>query len=475
MCGESHVASSPLPPVSIVTIIPTLCSRILFVLSTTFLAFGAPIEGAEPTAASPSQNILLIIVDDLGFGDLSCQGAEDLKTPHLDNLIADSLKLNRLYANCPVCSPTRASVITGCYPDRVGVPGVIRTHDTNSWGYFQPGAATLPQQLDDLNYKTGAIGKWHLGLREENHPLHRGFDFFKGFLGDMMDDYYHHRRHNVNYMREGHKTIEPKGHATDLFSDWAIDFVQSNRSNEQPWFLYLAYNAPHTPIQPPEDWLAKVKKRQPEISDQRAKLVALIEHMDAGIGRVIDALHSSDQYNETMIVFTSDNGGQVNVGANNGPLRDGKQSMYEGGLRIPGSIRIPGRTQSGSSTDDVCATMDFLPTLVEAAGGKPTGDLDGRSLLPLVDDPTATLPLRELYFVRREGGTRYAGMTIEALLYDNFKLVHNLPTQELELFHLGDDPMETNNLATKQPKVFREMVRQMQRHIQRGGRVSWQK
>lgn len=431
---------------------------------------------AATAGDSPDTNVLLIIVDDLGFGDLSCQGAEDLRTPHIDALFADSLKLNRLYANCPVCSPTRASVLTGCYPDRVGVPGVIRTHATNSWGYFAPREKTLANRLQDYGYRTAAIGKWHLGLREENHPQRHGFDDFKGFLGDMMDDYFNHLRHGNNYMRDGVTEIDPTGHATDLFSQWSVEFIeQQSRSGVQPWFLYLAYNAPHTPIQPPDDWLQRVKARQPDITERRAALVALIEHMDAGIGRVIAALKQSGQYENTMIVFTSDNGGQVNVGANNGPLRDGKQSMYEGGLRIPGSIRIPGRTRTATATDEICVTMDFAPTILEAVGAPSEGDFDGWSLTPLVENPQAELPPREVYFIRREGGQRYAGLTIEAVLREPFKLVHNLPTAEFELFNLEQDPQESNNLATSQPRQLREMISRLQVHLQRGGEVPWQK
>ncbi len=446
-------------------------------------------QSTNGQAAEIPPNILLIIVDDLGFADLGCLGSADMQTPNLDKLFSDSLQLRRFYANCPVCSPTRATVLTGCYPDRVGVPGVIRTHDENSWGYFSPITKTLPEQLRDLGYHTSAIGKWHLGLRPENHPQSRGFDSFKGFLGDMMDDYYHHRRHDINYMRDGRNEIDPQGHATDLFSEWAVDFIRSQNSKagqgRAPWFMYLAYNAPHTPIQPPDDWLKKVKDRESGIGDKRAKLVALIEHMDAGIGQVLTALRDSRQYDHTVIVFTSDNGGQISVAANNGPLRDGKQSMYEGGLRIPGCIRVPHQTrnhqaqarqtQPGSTTDAVCCTADFLPTLVELAGGNALSGIDGISLGPLLANPDANWPSREIYFVRREGGLLYSGLTIEAVLKGNYKLVHNLPTQKLELFNLEKDPGETTDLVAKEPKVFREMVAQLQRHVQRGGQVPWQK
>jgi len=427
--------------------------------------------------AAGQQNILLIVVDDLGFADLGGLGSADMRTPNLDQLYSDSLRLNRFYANCPVCSPTRAAILTGCYPDRVGVPGVIRTKDQNSWGYFTPIAKTLPEIMQDRGYETAAIGKWHLGLREENHPESRGFDFFKGFLGDMMDDYYNHRRHGINYMREGRREIDPKGHATDLFSDWAAKYVTTKGSHRipNPWFMYLAYNAPHTPIQPPAEWFNKVKERQRGIDPKRAALVALIEHLDDGIGKVIDALRQTKQYNDTIILFTSDNGGQLNVGANNGPLRDGKGSMYEGGLRIPGSIRVPGRTSPGTSTDSICSTVDLLPTLVELAGGVPPEEIDGASLGPLLTNPDRLWPRREIYFVRREGGFPYSGLTIEAVLKGNLKLVHNLPANQFEMYHLSTDPGETKNIASEYPKHFQHMLGRLQYHVQRGGRVAWQK
>lgn len=453
-------------------------------------AAAAPIEG-RPGIERPGierlgdgpPNVLLIIVDDLGAADLGCLGSKDLQTPAIDRLFADSLVLDQFYANCPVCSPTRASVLTGCYPDRVGVPGVIRTNPENSWGYLSEHSPTLADVLGERDYRTGAIGKWHLGLTPANHPLARGFDFFHGFLGDMMDDYFHHRRHGNNYMRLGRETIDPTGHATDVFSEWAIDYIDDSAKRASPWFLYLAYNAPHTPIQPPQEWLEKVKAREVDIDDKRASLVALIEHMDAGIGRVLAALDRSGQRENTIVVFTSDNGGQTNVGANNGPLRDGKGSMYEGGLRIPGCIQVPGKTSAGQSTGAMCATMDLMPTLIELAGGQVPTDIDGRSLVTLIDgigdgsiaktaDPWND---RELYFVRREGGQAYSGLTIESVRKGRHKLVHNFPTQSFELYDLVDDPLESQDLAKKQPKLLREMQSSVQRHIQRGGRVPWQR
>lgn len=463
---------------------------------------------AETTAAQKKLNVLLVIVDDLGFADLSCLGSDDMQTPYLDELYSESLKLGNLYANCPVCSPTRASVLTGCYPDRVGVPGVIRTHRENNWGYYQPFTQTLPHQLQENGYETIAIGKWHLGLSPATHPLSQGFDSFKGYLGDMMDDYYKHRRHGINYMRDDRKEIDPQGHATDLFTQWAVEYINSQGKEggvtevevtrnatsassatgtsveRKPWFLYLAYNAPHTPIQPPEDWYQKVKVREQAnrnktINDKRAKIVALIEHMDAGIGKVLSALKKSGQYENTVIVFTSDNGGQANVGANNGPLRGEKQQMYEGGLRIPGCIRVPNQTKAGTTSHTVCCTADFFPTIVDLAGIAVPGGIDGQSLLPLIKQPLTAngrnlWPTREIYFVRREGGPAYSGLTSQALLNGHYKLVHDLPTKQFELFDLEADPAESTNLAKKLPKKLRELSRRLQLHVQQGGQVPWQ-
>ena len=252
-------------------------------LAITGLVLVARLAGGAP-------NILFIMADDLGVGDLSSHGATDMKTPHIDRLMASGCRFNNAYANCPVCSPTRAAFLTGRYPDMVGVPGVIRTHRVNNWGYLSPDAVTLPKVLKPAGYHSALIGKWHLGLVEPNTPVGRGFDYFKGFLGDMMDDYYHHRRHGVNYMREGREVINPKGHATDLFSDWAVDYIKGRAQEKAPFFLFLSYNAPHTPIQPPKEWVARVKEREKGISEQRARLVALIEHMDEGIGRVLEGL-----------------------------------------------------------------------------------------------------------------------------------------------------------------------------------------
>jgi len=428
---------------------------------------------ARERKAISKPNILMILVDDLGYGDLSSYGATDLKTPHIDRLMAEGMRFDNFYANCPVCSPTRAALLSGCYPDMVGVPGVIRTHITNNWGYLAPHAELLPKLLKPVGYHTAIVGKWHLGLASPNTPNERGFDYFHGFLGDMMDDYYNHRRHGNNYVRLNDDEVNPEGHATDLFTQWAIDYINEQAKSDRPFFLYLAYNAPHTPIQPPEDWLQRVKNREPGIDEKRAKLVALIEHLDDGIGKVIAAIKEAGVSDNTLVIFTSDNGGQLNVGANNGPLRAGKQDMYEGGIREPMCAVWPGRIQAGTRSDRVALTMDLYPTICEAAGAKITHQIDGRSILPTLLGKSQPDEDRFLFWVRREGGG-YGGRAYYAARYGDYKLVQNSPYEPMELYNLKDDPQEQKPLDRRH-KMYWTLFTALRNHIIEAGAVPWQK
>jgi arylsulfatase A-like enzyme len=241
-----------------------------------------------------------------------------------------------------------------------------------------------------------------------------------------------------------------------------------------PFFLYLAYNAPHTPIQPPAEWLEQVQQREPGIPEQRAKLVALIEHMDDGIGRVLSALRETGLDTRTLVVFTSDNGGQLNVDANNGPLRDGKQSMYEGGLKVPFAAVWPGQIPRGSRRDRIALTMDLFPTLCEAAGISVDHAIDGRSILPTLLGREQPVEDRDLFFHRREGNPRFQGLTISAVRRGDWKLLRNSPFAPLELYHLAEDPREEEDLAASQPERFRELAAALRLQVQRGGAVPWQ-
>lgn len=426
-------------------------------------------------AAAEKPNFLIVFTDDHGWGDVASFGGTDVQTPHLDQLAAEGLKFTAMRANCTVCSPSRAALLTGRYPDRVGVPGVIRTQPDNSWGYFAPGVPTLADALKPAGYHSAIIGKWHLGLESPNTPNERGFDLFHGFLGDMMDSYTTHLRHDQNYMRLNQEVIEPKGHATDLFTDWACAYLKGEqRPKEKPFFLYLAYNAPHFPIEPPAEWLDKVKARAPDMDAKRAANVAFVEHLDANIGRVLACLRETGLEKNTVVVFSADNGGSLPHAQSNHPWRDGKQSHYDGGLRVPFILRWPGQVQPGSVSDYAGLNFDVFPTFLELAGLKPSPELDAVSLVPLLEG-RAMPEGRELYFVRREGGAAYGGKSYEAIVRGEWKLMQNNPWSPLELYHLKNDPQETTNLAGKAPKVFNELSTALRRHIQRGGSVPWQK
>ncbi len=450
---------------------------ILLLLWPWLLCLPLVVVAEVPNTKSPrttKPNILVILTDDQGRGDYSAFGTKDIRTPHMDRLCREGMTFQNFFANSCVCSPTRAALLTGCYPDRVGVPGVIREETPDSsWGYLTPQSVLLPQLLKPAGYHTALIGKWHLGIDTPNTPTERGFDFFHGFLGDMMDDYWTHRRNSHNFMRRNLETVDPKGHATDVFTGWACDYLVERAKTGGPFFLYLAYTAPHEPIQPPMEWLEKVKQREPGMSEKRAKLVALIEHLDDGIGKVLNTLDHTGLTANTLVIFTSDNGGVLANGANNGPWRGDKGHMYEGGLRVPGAARWPGVINHGTSTDCMTLTMDIFATACAAAGVVPPSNIDGISFLPaLRGEPP--VHRRDFYFVRREGGTAYGGKTIEAFCRGDWKLLQDSPFAALELYDLKSDPLETTNLAKQKHRIFNELDAALRKQIQRAGAVPWQ-
>jgi arylsulfatase A-like enzyme len=335
-------------------------------------------------ASAPARpNFLVILTDDQGYGDVSTYGASDVRTPHIDRIANEGMRFTGMRANCTVCSPTRAALLTGRYADRVGVPGVIRTNPQDSWGCF----------------------------------------------GTEVPD--------------------------------------------QPFFLCLAFNAPYFPIEPPADWLARVKQRAPGMEDDRARNIAFVEHLDAGIGRVHSALDESGLAQNTVVVFTSNNGGPLPHAQNNDPWRGGKQDHYDGGLRVPFMVRWPAVITAGSRSDHAGLVFDLFPTFAGLAGARPASDLDARNLLPVLQGGRITEP-RDLYFVRREGGFKYGGNSYEALIRGDWKILRNDPFSPYELYHLGKDPREANNLAVTNRKKFKELAGAIRHHIQRGGITPWQ-
>jgi len=429
----------------------------------------------SPTKIFANQpNILMILTDDQGWGDVTAYGSQDLKTPAMDALITAGMRFDSFYANCPVCSPTRAAFLSGMFPDKVGVPGVIRTMPENNWGFLNPAAVLLPKPLKAVGYHTSMIGKWHLGLEFPCRPNDHGFDHFHGFLGDMMDDYWTHTRHDRHYMRLNEKDIRVDGHATDLFTTWAVEYIESRANNKSPWFCYLAYNAPHFPVQPPQEWLERVIQREQGIDPTRAKLVAFIEHLDDGIRQVIDSLKATGQYDNTLIIFSSDNGGHKGSVANCGPHRGFKQDMYEGGIAVPFCAVWKNHIEAGAKSDLVAVTSDLYPTFCEAAGATVSDSIDGVSILPTLLGQPQVIE-RPLVWVRREGGKAYEGRAYYAIRNGSWKLLQNNPFERYQLYNLANDPLETKDVAKEYPKIVNELTILLRQHIQRAARVPWQR
>ncbi len=255
------------------------------------LACFDPAHAAEENRERP--NVLVIMVDDLGYGDLSSYGAKDMRTPNIDKLMSEGMRFNEFYSNCCVCSPTRAALLSGRYPEFVGIPGVVRKLDHSNWGFLTTDSIMLPELFQKAGYHTTLIGKWHLGRRKENCPNQRGLDEFIVFLEGIID-YWTHEHLGENVMRKNQQIIDPEGHATDLITQWSIEAIQQCADSNEPFFHLLAYNAPHEPIQPPPEWLNKVQAREEGISEKRALIVALIEHLDDRIGKVLQSLDARD-------------------------------------------------------------------------------------------------------------------------------------------------------------------------------------
>lgn len=440
----------------------------LFYLLAVIPAFGF----GQPQTNKP--NILIILTDDQGYHDVSYYGTSDIRTPNIDMLCKAGMRLDNFYAQT-VCSPSRAALMSGRYPEMVGVPGLIRSRPEDNFGFLKPDAILLPKLLKEVNYRTAIIGKWNLGLETPNTPNEKGFDYFHGWLDDMMEDYWTHLRNGKNFLRENDKEINPKGHATDLFTNWAVDYINKQKKSTEPFLLYLAYTAPHSPVQPTTEWLAKVKAREPGITERRAKLVALIEQMDDGVGQVVQSLKETGKYDNTIIFFLSDNGGHLESGANNGNLRDGKESLYEGGIKVPAFVVWPNHIKPGSYSAEKLDEIDIYPTIAEITGIKINHKIDGQSFNSILINSDSKMPDRPLFFTRREGNFRFGGETIQAVILGNMKLLQNSPYQPYELYNLYSDPSEQRNLINWDIDVYKRLHQLLIQQIKKGGSVPWQK
>ncbi len=410
----------------------TLCSRLLLVC-----LFSA---GAVWGQADRKPNILLVLVDDLGWPDVSAHGSADVVTPHIDSIGMHGARFTAGYVTAPQCSPARAGLLTGCYQSRFG-------HDNNSYLHacFASPRTTIADRLKSAGYDTAAFGKWHLGEFAHEHPMAHGFDEFWGFLHGGRA-YLGTRWQDVdNPLVRGHEEVPSAGFLTDSITTEAIDFMV--RKQSEPWFAYLAYNAPHSPLQMPPAYTDRVSHIEDE---SRARFVAMMMNLDDNIGRIIDTLQETGQWEDTLIVFLSDNGGQPHANASiNLPFRGKKGDVYEGGVRIPFMVQWPREIPAGQVVDYPVFSLDVLPTALAAARSKPADDITGAgvNLLPALTQ-RLTLSPRPMYW-------RWSGQT--AVRLGDWKWVQ-YPNQSAELYRLDLDPYETTDLTGTHPAKAREMA-----------------
>lgn len=401
-------------------------------------------------------NIILIMADDLGYGELSCYGSEKINTPNIDQLAANGMKLTDFHSNGPVCSPTRAALMTGKYQQRTGVEGVITAKSHREVG-LSLNETTLAEVLKKQGYSCGMYGKWHLGYAEEFNPTHQGFDRFTGFVSGNVDYHSHIDQEGHLDWWKGNVIDDEEGYTTDLITNYGVDFIKNNNSKKtgKPFFLYLAQEAPHYPIQGRHDepvrkvGSGKMIRKVPRDSVQSI-YTGMIETMDEGIGQVMQAVKDEGLNENTIIIFCSDNGAAAKRG-DNGVLRASKASVYEGGHRVPGIISYQGKIKAGLINNTTVMTMDFLPTFVDLAGGNLNGKLiDGVSLKNLLLKEE-TLPKRDLFWsFKNRTAIRSGKWKLVSFKKDDEKIT--------QLFDLEIDLSEKNDLSASQPELVNEML-----------------
>lgn len=418
-------------------------SRLAAVFVTILLALSGLGNLALASEETPQTrpNIVVILADDLGYADVGFQGARDFDTPNIDRLAAEGMTFSQAYVSHPYCSPSRAGLLTGRYQAHFGHEynppdladdqgGLVTGTDLNE--------VFLSQAMKDAGYATVAIGKWHLGSSSRFLPHNRGFDEFYGFGGGGRSYWPDSGVSLGKRMRSGDDIVaeETLSYMTDELTDYAIDYVR--RSGQQPFFMYLAYNAPHAPDHATAEDLAATEHI---MYGQRSVYAAMVYGMDRNIGRLIAELEKQGLRNNTLIVFLSDNGGRNSV-ADNSPLRGHKGLLYEGGLRTPFIVSMPGRIEAGRVSDAPVIALDIFPTALEAAGASVPANVDGRSLWPLLFG-ASDAPLHEALFWRVIDGQGYAVRDGE------WKLVKPAATDQLRLYNLALDPQETQDVAAR--------------------------
>jgi arylsulfatase A-like enzyme len=386
-------------------------------------------------------NIVLIVSDDQGYADSSCyEHPKEVDTPNIDRLAAEGVRLTNGYASAYICAPTRAGLLTGRYQQRFG----FYTGGDSRVG-LPLNEVTVADLLKKQGYATAVIGKWHVGIEPEYHPLKRGFDEFYGFLGHGAHDYFKLQITNeYNSIYRNDKRINDTGYLTDNLGREAVSFIE--RHQKRPFFLYLPFNAVHWPLQAPQKYI----KRFDTGDENRNIYLAMLTSMDEAIGKVLDALKRTGVDDNTLLIFFSDNGGARKNFANNGVLRDYKQSVYEGGIHVPFIVRWPGKLPKGAVCDEPVISLDIVPTICAAVGVKLPDDrvYDGKNMLPVLRAQTKK-PLHKILFWDD-------GVKQWAVREGRWKLLFNREGS-LELYDLQTDIGEKNNLAKQNPQIVKRL------------------
>lgn len=438
-----------------------------------FLALGLGLLKDAPSATvAPKPNIIFILADDLGYTDLGCYGNPFNETPHIDSLARGGLRFTQAYAASTVCSPSRAAILTGKHPARLHFTNFLVGERRDSMSnllpapwtkYLSAREITLAERLKAQGYQTGMIGKWHLGGGDSIAPWGQGFDFSR-MIGRNGLDYY-----NYNIYEDGYqKTFVDKGshYLTDKLSDYALSFLEKQTA-QQPFFLYLCYSAPHVYLVPRADKLSKYLRKYEQFKGYyNPDYGAMIESMDEGVGRILAQLQKQQMLENTLIVFTSDNGGVGipelgPIPTNSAPLRKWKGHVYEGGIRVPTLFFWKGKIMPRQTCDQYFSNVDYVPTFMELIGEKVPAGLDGQSVLPLLETPQKAINRGALYWHYPHFSNQLS-RPAAALREGPWKLVEHYEDQRLELYDLSKDLGEENDLAAQYPAKVKELHQKLQ-------------
>jgi len=423
-------------------------------------------SNTESVNEAKQPNILVVLCDDLVYADVGFNGSKDIRTPNLDNLANNGLTFSSAYVSHPLCGPSRASIMTGRYAQNIGVPYNIYERDGRTDDGVPVSETFISNVLADAGYFTAAIGKWHLGFSPRFQPNNRGFDEFYGFLSGGHEYFPEQYRAKYKKQKEAgveniweylkpliHNTKEVKEteYITDALSRETIRIINESANRENPFFIYLAYNAPHVPLQAKEEDMAQF----PGIEDKDRKTYAgMVYAVDRGVGDIIDALKQTNQYNNTLIVFLSDNGGHTGHGASNEPLRGRKGDAWEGGFRTPMFFHYPEKIKAGSEFHIPVSSLDFYPTFAKLADAEiPEGKvLDGTDIWDDILEGKDELKNRPIYVCRYREDYCDAGTRIA-----DWKAT-KMNDQPWKLFKIDEDPGETNDLSRQFPAKLEQMV-----------------